>query len=304
MTEKKLWTLNVDEEFKALIPPLTDEERRMLEDSILKNGCEMPILVWDGTIIDGHNRYDICHQHSIPFATEERTFDSRRDAEMWMLRNQLGRRNLNEYQRSEMALKLRDAESHEASRRMMSGKAVDDPGANLHQGRKSRSDRGGRALNRLGKLAGVSESTMRKVERIVEEADDETKDKLRKGEMKIHNAYTHLPSVARPGEKKMCSRCHQEKPLSEFTLPSNRAGFSPLCKDCEREVDEAAKPPQKWPPKPRNPWKPTPCRAWHCTMATPSTSGLCRRTSRRCSVRCWGCWTSRCMGIWPMCARP
>ena len=241
MTEKKLWTLNVDEEFKALIPPLSEDEHRLLEESILKNGCEMPILVWNGTIIDGHNRYDICQKHGIPFVTEERAFDSRRDAEMWMLRNQLGRRNLNEYQRSEMALKLRDAESREASRRMMSGKAVDDPGANLHQGRKPRSDRGGRALNRLGKLAGVSESTMRKVERIVEEADDETKDKLRKGEMKIHNAYTHLPSVARPGEKKMCSRCHQEKPLSEFTLPSNRAGFSPLCKDCEREVDEAAK---------------------------------------------------------------
>ena len=244
MTEKKLWTLNVDEEFKALIPPLTEDEHRLLEEGILKNGCEMPILVWNGTIIDGHNRYDICQRHGIPFATEERAFDSRRDAEMWMLRNQLGRRNLNEYQRSEMALKLRDAESREASRRMMSGKAVeavDDPGANLHQGQKPRSDRGGRALNRLGKLAGVSESTMRKVERIVEEADDETKDKLRKGEMKIHNAYTHLPSVARPGEKKMCSRCHQEKPLSEFTLPSNRAGFSPLCKDCEREVDEAAK---------------------------------------------------------------
>ena len=82
---------------------------------------------------------------------------------------------------------------------------------------------------------------MRKVERIVDEADEETKDKLRKGELKIHNAYTHLPSVAKPGEKKLCSRCRQEKPLTEFTLPSNRAGYLSISKDCEHEVEDAAK---------------------------------------------------------------
>ena len=54
MTEKKMWTLKVDEEFKTLIPPLTEEERKLLEESILKNGCEMPILVWNGIIVDGH----------------------------------------------------------------------------------------------------------------------------------------------------------------------------------------------------------------------------------------------------------
>ena len=241
MTEKKLWTLKVDEEFKALIPPLTDEEHRMLEESIVRDGCDTPLTVWEGIIVDGHNRYDICQAHGIPFAYEEHEFEMRDAVKVWMLRNQLGRRNLNEYQRSEMVLILREAESQDASRRMLAGKTAEDPGANLHQGQKSKGDRSGRALNRLGKMAGVSESTMRKVERIVDEADDETKEKLRKGEMKIHNAYTHLPSVAKPGEKKLCSRCHQEKPLTEFTLPSNRGSYSSMCKECEREVEEAAK---------------------------------------------------------------
>ena len=241
MTEKKLWTLTVDEEFKALIPPLSAEERQMLEESIIANGCEMPILVWNDIIVDGHNRYAICHDHGIPFAYEEREFETRNTVKVWMLLNQLGRRNLNEYQRSEMVLILRETESEDANRRMMSGKTTEDPGVNLRQGQKSKGDRSGRALNRLGKMAGVSESTMRKVERIVDEADEETKDKLRRGEMKIHNAYTHLPSVAKPGEKKLCSRCHQEKPLTEFTLPSNRGSYMSVCKDCEREVEQVAR---------------------------------------------------------------
>ena len=68
MTEKKLWTLRVDEELRNLIPPLSIDEKRMLEEGILKNGCEMPIIVWNDTIVDGHNRYEICRKHSVPFS--------------------------------------------------------------------------------------------------------------------------------------------------------------------------------------------------------------------------------------------
>jgi len=30
------------------------------EANILKNGCYDPIKIWNGTIVDGHNRYEIC----------------------------------------------------------------------------------------------------------------------------------------------------------------------------------------------------------------------------------------------------
>ena len=237
MTEKKLWTLNVDEEFKTLIPPLTEDEHRLLEESILKNGCEMPILVWNGTIIDGHNRYDICHAHGIPFATEEKVFESRTEVVLWMLRNQLGRRNLNSFQRSEMALKLKDTVAAISEKRMMAGvKIEDDPGEIFPQGEGK-----GRTLDKLGRLAGVSGRTLKKVETIIENADEETKNELRKGRKKIQTAYEDVVKKKKADETRICERCHQEKPLSEFTLPSNRAGFSPLCKNCEREVEAAAK---------------------------------------------------------------
>lgn len=44
MTEKKLWTLTVDDELRDLIPPLSVEERQMLEESLIANGCEMGLL--------------------------------------------------------------------------------------------------------------------------------------------------------------------------------------------------------------------------------------------------------------------
>ena len=68
MTEKKVYDLTVDPEFRDLIPPLNEEELKLLEASIVADGCESPLIVWNGVIVDGHNRYAICRKHEIPFA--------------------------------------------------------------------------------------------------------------------------------------------------------------------------------------------------------------------------------------------
>ena len=237
MAEKKLWTLTVDEELRCLIPPLSVEERQMLEESIVTNGCEMPILVWNDTIVDGHNRYAICQEHSIPFVKEEKRFESRGEVKLWMLRNQLGRRNLSSFQRSEMALKLKDAVAELSEKRMLAGVKIEaDPGEIFPQGSGK-----GRTLDKLGKLAGVSGRTLKKVETIIENADEDTKDDLRKGKKKIQSAYEDVVKKMKPDETRVCERCHQEKPLAAFSMPSDRTSFAALCKDCEREVEEAAK---------------------------------------------------------------
>ena len=106
MPEKKLYDLAVDPEFRDLIPPLNEEELKLLEESLVADGCESPLTVWNGVIIDGHNRYAICRKHDIPFSIQEKNFETREEVMLWMLRNQLGRRNLNSYQRSNLALKL------------------------------------------------------------------------------------------------------------------------------------------------------------------------------------------------------
>jgi DNA modification methylase len=86
--------LTIDPEFAALIPPLAPEEREQLERNILADGCRDPLTVWDGVIVDGHNRYEICTRHGIPFDTIHKEFADRDEAMDWMDANQLGRRNL------------------------------------------------------------------------------------------------------------------------------------------------------------------------------------------------------------------
>ena len=235
MTEKKVYDLTVDPEFRDLIPPLNEEELKLLEESLVADGCESPLIVWNGVIIDGHNRYMICQKHDIPFSIQEKNFSSRDDAMLWMLRNQLGRRNLNNYQRVELVLKFEPLVKNAAEQRMMAGKAA-NPVPTLAQGQTK-----GRTRDHLSEAAGVSHGTFAKAKKLVQSADEETKRELRAGKVTVNRAYTELLEKEHEGETKICERCKQEKPLSAFSIPSNRRSFSSVCRDCEKEISAVAK---------------------------------------------------------------
>ena len=228
MPEKKLHDLTVDPEFRDLIPPLNEEELKLLEASLVADGCESPLIVWNGVIVDGHNRYAICRKHGIPFSIQEKNFSSRDDAMLWMLRNQLGRRNLNSYQRVELVLKFEPLVKNAAEQRMMAGKAA-NPVPTLAQGQTK-----GRTRDHLSEAAGVSHGTFAKAKKLVQSADEETKRELRAGKVTVNRAYTELLEKEHEGETKICERCKQEKPLSAFSIPSNRRSFSSVCRDCEK----------------------------------------------------------------------
>ena len=92
--------MKINPTFRALIPPLAPEELAQLEANIINDGCRDPLVVWNGTLIDGHNRYAICEKHGIKFETVEMEFADEDAAMDWMDANQLGRRNLTPDQRS------------------------------------------------------------------------------------------------------------------------------------------------------------------------------------------------------------
>lgn len=95
----------IDEEFAALIPPLSAEERQQLEENIVDHGgARDPLVVWASkgtlTLLDGHNRYEICTRLELPFDVYDLRFKSRDEAADWIDKNQLGRRNLDARQMS------------------------------------------------------------------------------------------------------------------------------------------------------------------------------------------------------------
>jgi hypothetical protein len=113
-----LHEFKMDDEFRFLIPELSENESDQLEKNLLKHGCIDPIVIWAGhnIILDGHNRYQICTDNGIEFKTHPMNFASREDAINWIIDNQLGRRNLTELQRSYLIGKRYNTEKKAAHR--------------------------------------------------------------------------------------------------------------------------------------------------------------------------------------------
>ena len=89
--------LEIDPEFKDLIPPLDQGERDDLKKSIEKEGCRDKLVTCElegkNILLDGHNRYEICKELGIPFQSAEIKVSNRTEAKIWIIKNQRARRN-------------------------------------------------------------------------------------------------------------------------------------------------------------------------------------------------------------------
>jgi len=158
--------LKINPDFKNLIPPLRADEFEQLEQNILsEKRCREAILIWKGFIVDGHNRHDICGKHRIAFEVSKLHFLSEEEAMIWIAENQLGRRNLSDAVRIELA--SRRAELLKAKQSIKVRKTI-------------------------AEAAGVSEQTVHRYMKIVESADAETLEQLRCGDIKIGTAFKKI----------------------------------------------------------------------------------------------------------------
>lgn len=147
--------LTIDPEFEAKCPPLTEDELSQLEENIIEEGSVItPIIVWNNTIVDGHNRYKIIQEHpEIEFRTHEKHFENRYEALSWICRNQLGRRNLTPMQKKYLIGERYDAEKmvHGGDRKSEDAKSSDK---SCHLESESRTRK------RIAEESGISEGSV------------------------------------------------------------------------------------------------------------------------------------------------
>lgn len=180
--------LKIDPEFKNLIPPLTADELDGLTKSIIREGCREPLILWGDVLVDGHNRYDICKRNNISFSTVHHDFATRDDVIIWIIQNQLGRRNLSAYDRARLALRLKPALSEKARQNQRIGAEMTNTGCQISDKAVVPID----TKKEIAKAAGVSHDTIAKVEKIETKAKPEIKEQLRSGQISINQAYQQV----------------------------------------------------------------------------------------------------------------
>ena len=185
--------LEIKEEFKKLIPALTVEEFKQLENNCLAEGIREKIITWNGVIIDGHNRYEIAQKWNLDYETESKHFKNEEAVKEWMILNQFGRRNLSNYQRSVLALQLEEVFKEKAKENQL--RTTENRVRQISD--KQEID----TKKELAKVAQVSHDTIAKVKKIQEKAPEEIKEKLQTGEVSINQAYKEIKKEEKQREK-------------------------------------------------------------------------------------------------------
>ena len=187
--------LEINKKFRELIPPLDKDELDRLEKSIIEEGCRDPLIISDGEIIDGHNRYDICTKHNRPFKTKEKKFKDDNEKIIWIINNQLARRNISRYDRTRLALKQEDIFEKQAKEQQKRKPVFVSPILAKQKSRQKKLVGTKKPLDRrekVAEIAKVSHGTVAKVKIIEKEADDETKKKLSEQKTTINKVYKDI----------------------------------------------------------------------------------------------------------------
>lgn len=179
-----------DAEILSLIPAITLEEYTELEANVIAEGCRDAIVTWNGIILDGHARYDICTKHGIHFNKVAMSFTSKDDATIWVLKNQLGRRNISMFDRCALVLRLEGAIRARAKANQGLAKGRGVKGSLVPSNVKVNTD------VELGKMAGVSHDTIRKTRFILSNGTEGQIKKLRAAKTTINAINNEIVRIA------------------------------------------------------------------------------------------------------------
>ena len=178
--------LKINSELRDFIPPLSGEEKKQLEDSLLKYGYKgAPIYIWNDYIVDGHNRYELCKKHNIECPVEELLLGDNAtiiDVMEWMINTQLGRRNLPPAQRLAVMDKFKkkiqeQAKSTQGTRTDLTSSPNGEKVKSTHTDKE------------LAKMAGVGTGTVARFNKVMNSDDEELKKKVLANEVSINAGY-------------------------------------------------------------------------------------------------------------------
>jgi len=185
--------IKINEVLRSYIEPLTESEFTALERSILVEGCRDALVLWEDVLVDGHNRYQICQQHGIPFkVTENTSFRSLDDVKLWMIDNNLGRRSISDYQRGVLALRKKEIVAARAVE-IAAQAAAEDAAIAPPEGEAPKAKPAAMPLTSredIARAARLSSATIGQIEKIQKTATPELVEAVRSGTISINAAAT------------------------------------------------------------------------------------------------------------------
>ena len=217
--------IKTSEEYANLVPPLSAEEYESLKESIRTNRrLWVPIIVNnDWEILDGHHRFKACNELGIKeseIKTTTMSFTDKLQEQMFVIDCNLQRRHLNNFQRTELALKSKSFLNQIAKQ----NESIGGSGSGKGKGDRILSPLG-RVDEQIGRLAGVSRDTVQKVQKIMENGSEWTLEGVRTGRMSINEAIKQMRTFllfSRHGENRVDENGRYQRWVPDLVESINR----------------------------------------------------------------------------------
>ena len=168
----------------AIFPEMEGKDSEQLMPSIAAAGQQVPVIMYNGVLLDGRNRLNACRALGITVKAVE--WQGTGTAEELIIALNLHRRHLTASQRAALAVKLLPALEQQAAERMEAG--VSNPSEKVPQGR---------AVDLAGTQVGVSGKTVAKARKIAE-ASEETYQELLSGKLTLAQAAKEIKAADAP----------------------------------------------------------------------------------------------------------
>ena len=180
-----------------VFPPLADEEFQLLRDSIRQNGLVHPVILFDGKILDGRNRYKACELEGVVPRFEEFIGDA---PAQFVTDQNLRRRDLTAGQRAAIAVELLPFREREASerKRRLSGLRSNPGGKRTAAEVTESSPERGEAREAAAKATGANPRYVSDMARIKREAP-ELHEQVKAGKLSVPKAK-HEAAKSRHGQ--------------------------------------------------------------------------------------------------------
>lgn len=244
----KLADLKIDPDFRDLLPELDAETYTALEKDISANGMIDPIVIWNGFIADGHNRYSICKAHRVAeVEVKELRKTTKSEVMQWIVDHQFSKRNLLLSEKYTLLSKVREQVEKEAEARKKEGKnQYSSLSPNLDEASTKET---GRTDEIMAKKLGVSRNTFRDIDTVMTKG---TPDKIARmdkgGRGNSASAIAKEIKDGIPDGYRKCNKCGQVKKIEFFKKGEQEGTYKTICKECynkqerERKTYESAAP--------------------------------------------------------------
>ncbi|HPZ75109.1 MAG TPA: DNA methyltransferase [Candidatus Pacearchaeota archaeon] len=206
-------------EYAKLFPPMSNEEFEELVEDIKQNGQLEPIILHEGKILDGRNRYNACLKLGIK--PKMKDYDGENlDPLSFVISKNIKRRHLTASQKALLALEIKPLLEKEARKRqatksrglqrdeVLSAKMHEAVNINETNKQKNIQIKKGRSDEQAGKIIGVSGRYISQAEKVKKEAP-ELVEKIMAGEMNLSEASKEIKKKQR--EEKIRQTIEQAK---------------------------------------------------------------------------------------------